>query len=285
MLTTVSARKFFYKLCGSSQPSIIEASDGSFYVVKFNGFPGHRSLANEIMGTELIRSIGLPAPDWVAIEISDSFIDENPGLWFCKADSFIKPLPGLHFGSRLIETSEDQCTYQMIPHSWLDRIENRADFLGVLVLDLWANNCDRRQTVFLRDAQNRLHATFIDNDFMFGGKFGFEITCPRRAMVYDLDLYRGLWGKESVQKWIRIIDGIGENAIRQIAGGMPDEWADEDLRLDIVEQLIARRSMLPRLLAEAEDVLNSGYSVKYHRTRYATEPSQFRNAPIFPALR
>jgi hypothetical protein len=70
-------------------------------------------------------------------------------------------------------------------HSWVDRIENRADFLGALVLDLWANNCDRRQSVFFTDDRDRLHARFIDSDSMFGGKFGNDTTCPRRAMVYD----------------------------------------------------------------------------------------------------
>lgn len=41
----------------------------------------------------------------------------------------LRPLPGLHFGSLLIEAADDQRTYQMIPHSWIDRIRNRADFL------------------------------------------------------------------------------------------------------------------------------------------------------------
>jgi hypothetical protein len=58
----------------------------------------------------------------------------------------------------------------MIPHSWIERIENRADFVGVLILDLWANNCDRRQVVFLSDDNDRLHASFIDNDYLFWGK-------------------------------------------------------------------------------------------------------------------
>jgi len=280
----VPAATFLYKLCGSSQPSIVQGEDGAFYVVKFRGFPGHQCLINEVIGTELIRGMGLPAPNWVPIAISNDFIEQNPGLWFHTDGSSIRPLPGLHFGSRLIEAAEEQRTYQTIPHSWIDRIENRADFLGMLVLDLWANSCDRRQAVFLSDARNRLHATFIDNDFMFGGKFGFEVTCPRRAMVYDLDIYRGLWDGQTVEKWSRIIDGIGDNAIRLILDSVPDGWANGQVRRDIAEQLRARRATLPSLLNDAENVLRSGYSVEYHKTRYATEPGSFRVAPILAAL-
>jgi hypothetical protein len=279
----VPAASFLYKLCGSSQPSILQGEDGAFYVVKFRGFPGHQSLINEVIGTELIRCMGLPAPDWAPIAISSDFIERNQGLWFCADGSPIKPLPGLHFGSRLIEAAEEQRTYQMIPHAWIDRIENRADFLGMLVLDLWANNCDRRQAVFLSDGRDRLHAYFIDNDFMFGGKFGFERTCPRRAMVYDLDIYRGLWDVQTVKKWAHLADGIGENAIRRIVKSVPDEWASRQMRRNIAEQLRARRAILPRLLNDAENVLSLGYSVQYHKTRYATEPGSFRVAPILPA--
>ena len=280
----VPAATFLYKLSGSSQPSIFQGEDGAFYVVKFSGFPGSQALINEVIGTELIRHMELPTPDWVPIALSNDFIERNPGLWFRTEGSTIKPLPGLHFGSRLIEAHGEQRTYQMIPHSWIERIENRPDFVGMLILDLWANNCDRRQAVFLSDEQNRLHASFIDNDFMFGGKFGFEITCPRRAMVHDLDVYRGLWNLPSVKGWVHELDGIGEDAIRRIVSSVPDGWANEQMFREITEQLRSRRAILSCLLNDAENVLSSGYSVKYHKTRYATEPGSFHVAPILTAL-
>jgi hypothetical protein len=276
---------YLYKLCGSSQPSIIQGSDGEFYVVKFNGFPGHQSLINEVVGSELILRMGLPAPQWVQIEISSEFIDANPELWFYTQNGRIRPTPGVHFASRLIEASDEQRTYQMIPHSWIERIDNRTDFLGVLILDLWANNCDRRQAIFLSDDHQRLRASFIDNDYMFGGKFGNDTTCPRRAMVYDLSVYKGLWNWEIVQEWCHKIDGIGEDAIRSIVANVPEDWADEHIRLHILSQLSARRVMLPCFLNEVRDVLGSGYSVKYNKARNATEPSPLRNAPILPAPR
>lgn len=283
--SALSATAFLYKLCGTSQPSILRGSDGEYHVVKFNGFPGSQSLMNEFVGTKLIGEFGLPTPEWSPIEMSPTFIDENPRLWFWSEDAPIRPVPGLHFASRLIQGCDEQRTYQMIPHSWIGRIENRVDFLGMLVLDLWANNCDRRQAVFLSDGNDRLRASFIDNDFMFGGKFGNHTTCPRRAMVYDLGVYEGLWRSTTVQQWLRKIDGIGEDAIRRIVEHAPDEWTDQQTRHRIINQLAQRRAMLPSLLNEAEEVLRSGYSVEYHRSRNATEPSQIHDSPVFSVTR
>lgn len=277
----VPAARFLYKLCGSSQPSILGASDGAFYVVKFNGFPGSQALANEVVGAELIRCAGLPTPAWTPIEVSDDFLDQNPGLWFRNGEISIRPRPGIHFGSRLIEASGNQRTYQMIPHAWIKRIENRADFLGMLVLDLWANNCDRRQAVYRSNGRG-LRASFIDNDFMFGGKFGFDRTCPRRAMVHDLSLYNGLWSDHSMQQWLQKFDGIPENTIRRIVASVPEEWATEEQRRRILKQLLNRRSILPRLLNDARHVLVSGYSVSYHRPRHATEPAQICGTSVLP---
>jgi hypothetical protein len=280
---TISASRFLYKLRGSSQPSIIQGSDSRFYVVKLLGYPGQQGLMNEAVGTELSRRMGLPSPEWARMEISEEFIESHPGLWFLSGAGPIKPRPGLHFASRLIEALGEQRTYQMIPHAWIDRIENRADFLGVLILDLWTNNCDRRQAVYLCDERGRLHASFIDNDFMFGGKFGFETTCPRRAMVCDLEIYRGLWSRRAVKKWLGIIERIREDEIREVVESVPVEWANEKIRLDTMNQLRARRESLSLLVADAENVLNSSYSIKYHRARNATEPGQLLNAPILEA--
>ena len=283
----VTARSFLYKLCGASQPGIIQGSDGAFYVVKFNGFPGTHSLLSEVLGSELITICGLPSPEWVPIELSSRFISDNSGLWFCSANAPIPPQPGLHFGSRLIEAENDSRTYQMIPHSWIDRIGNRPDFLGMLILDLWANNCDRRQAVFLDDAEGNLQASFIDNGLMFGGKSRNDTTCPRRAMVYDLDVYKGLWNDnhdDVVKEWLQRVNRIGEEAIRQILSYVPNSWMESGFEGHVINQLEERRKRLPCLLNEAKETLKSTYSVQYHKTRNATEPGQIFSPSVLPTL-
>lgn len=91
---TVSADRFLYKLGGSSQPCIIQGSDNRFYVVKFHGHAGERGLLNEVVGSELIRQMGLPSPGWTRIEVSADFIDRHPGLWFVTENASSKPRPG-----------------------------------------------------------------------------------------------------------------------------------------------------------------------------------------------
>jgi len=115
---------------------------------------------------------------------------------------------------------------------------------------------------------------------MFGGKFGADITCPRRAMVYDLDVYSDLWKKASVRHWTRIIDGIQDEVIRRIVFSVPDLWVSGKTRLHILDQLRTRRLLLPRLLEDAENVARTGHSIQYHRTRNATQPGQICAAPI-----
>lgn len=283
----VSATRFLFKLCGASQPAIIQGSDGAFYVVKFNGFPGTHSLMSEVVGNQLIAFLGLPSPDWLPIELSSKFISANPNLSFISGNAPIPPRPGLHFGSRLIEASDEERTYQMIPHSWIDRISNRADFLGMLILDLLANNCDRRQAVFLADSEGRLSASFIDNGLMFGGRSRVDTTCPRRAMVYDLDVYKGLWRDnedEVVKEWLQRVDRIGEEAIQRILSCVPDSWVESGFDRHITSQLEERRQRLPCLLNQSKETLTSTYSVQYHKTRNATEPGQLFNPSVLPAF-
>lgn len=283
----VSARSFLYKLCGASQPAIIQGDDGAFYVVKFNGFPGTHSLMSEVVGNELMTLLDLPSPHWVPIHLSNTFISDNHGLWFSSANLLVPPQPGLHFASRLIEAEDESRTYQVIPHSWIGRITNRADFFGMLTLDLWANNCDRRQAVFLTDAKGSLQANFIDNGLMFGGKSRNDTTCPRRAMVYDLDVYQGLWNDnhdDVVKEWLQRIDRIGEEAIRRMLSYVPDPWVESGFDDHAINQLAERRWLLPRLLNEAKEALNSTYSVHYHKTRNATEPGQICSPSVLPAF-
>lgn len=273
-----------FKLVGSSQPSIVRGSDGRFYVIKCKRFPIDRGLMNEVVGARLIRLMGLPSTDWQMILISDEFIDRNPDLWFHNGNSSIRPTPGFQFGSHLIEAPGECRTYQMIPHSWIERIENRSDFLGMLVTDLWANSCDRRQAVFLADEENHLRATFIDNDHMFGGNLGDDLTCPRRAMVYDTSIYDNLWSPAIVKRWVEQIAEIDDNVVTRLVSEVPNEWASDEMKAGLIDLLAERRRRLKGLLNEAKEVLGSTFAIKYHRTRNATEPSLIRTPPIFTAL-
>jgi hypothetical protein len=248
------------KLNGSSQPSIVKTTAAVPYVVKFSESTGKNGLMSEAIGSELMTLMGLPVPKWDPILFTDAFIDAHPDMWR-RSDANgtgIRPEAGPHFGSRLTLSAEPYYTYDLIPSSWIDRISNRQDFVGALLLDLWTNNCDRRQCIFLTDGSKALRAVFIDNDHMFGGYFGNEKTCPRRAMVPDANFYRGVWSDPVVDHWKRVIDAIDDRCIDSILPKIPEEWADSTALKFALNELAARRNKLDLLIADADETIASG---------------------------
>lgn len=273
-----SAVSFVRKLNGSSQPSIITATDGESYVMKFAEFTGERGLLNDAVGTELLAYAGLPVPNWSPIHVTDEFIDRNPGAWYRSQGGHTgnRPKAGLHFGSSLTLSKDGSEPYQIISTKWTARVSNRDHYIGALLMDLWANNCDRRQSLFLTQPRSgALRAVFIDNDHMFGGQKGDEKTCARRCMTSDKSFYSGIWTKKNFVSWRQRIDLIDDNCIASILSLIPRQWADEDARADVQSQLGRRRRTLDLLIAEANKVLVSGRFIEFERPRGALEENPF----------
>ena len=74
-LRTVEVTRYVQPLReGGSLPAIIEADDGFLYVMKFRGAgQGTKALVAELIGGELARAIGLNVPEFVFINLDDSF--------------------------------------------------------------------------------------------------------------------------------------------------------------------------------------------------------------------
>ena len=68
---------------GGSQSQLMRASDGNFYITKFQGNPQHtRVLANEFLASRLGLYLGLPMPEVAVIYVSDWLIENTPELRF-----------------------------------------------------------------------------------------------------------------------------------------------------------------------------------------------------------
>lgn len=60
----------------------MRASDGNYYVVKFQNCPQHpRILANEFLATRIGLALGLPMPEVSLIEVSSDLIASTPELY------------------------------------------------------------------------------------------------------------------------------------------------------------------------------------------------------------
>ncbi|MFP5228997.1 MAG: hypothetical protein ACLGXA_15375 [Acidobacteriota bacterium] len=253
---------FVSKLNGASQPSIVMTTGASLYVAKFREFTGKYGLASEVIGTELMRIMGLPVPKWNPISFADGFLDQNPQLRRRRQPESqgIRPAAGTHFGSLVIRSEEKNPTFEIIPTSWIKRISNRDDFVGTLLLDLWTNNCDRRQCLFLTADQGQtLRAVFIDNDHMFGGFFGNEQTCPRRIIGMHADLYRSVWTEANIFRWLRTIDSIDDSTLDAIFEKVPQNWATRSELAMLRATLQIRRKRLDSMIADVTQTLRTSF--------------------------
>lgn len=81
-LRTVRATKYVTPFReGGSLPGLVEADDDGLYVVKFRGAAqGPKALVAEVIAGELARSLGLPVPELVLVDIDPSLggLDGDP---------------------------------------------------------------------------------------------------------------------------------------------------------------------------------------------------------------
>ena len=248
------------KLPGISQAAIVLTTGCKFYVVKFRDFTGPDGLMKEVVGTELMRRLGLPVPAWTPVLITDDFIDHHPGMWFQRRSQnrmkCTRPLSGLHFGSHLTRSDGKCHTYDTIPSEWRSRVVNRDDFAGAIIFDLWTNNCDRRQCVFItNDFGSSLRAVFIDHGHLFGGETGTENTSARLLFGTNVELYRDVWSAKSVAHWREIIESVDDRCLDAVFAKVPEGWAHEGVLTRARRELGARRARLGALIREVDSAL------------------------------
>lgn len=271
--TAVDVAGPLFRLGGKSQPWLVKGADGHLYVLKFYLPARGQRLMGEVLGTELFRSFGLPVPPWTYLHLSEAFLDRHSEVRLQMGGRSIRPPAGLHFGSRLMLSGDGKPGYQVIPTAWIPRVENRIDFIGALILDLWINNCDRRQAVFLRGSSvKKLSACFVDFDHAFGGSSGTEITCPRRAMVPNLAFYSGLWADDSVSQWLQKVKSTSGSEIDSFLQQVSPCGASKEDLSRARSLLLRRQNTLNALVNEASSVLRSSYSIRDYKPRNATRP-------------
>jgi HipA-like protein len=96
-LRTVTATRYAEALReGGSLPGLLEADDDGMYVTKFRGAgQGEKALVAEVVAGELARSLGLPVPELVVVDV-------DPALGAAEPDPEIQELieasPGLNLG-------------------------------------------------------------------------------------------------------------------------------------------------------------------------------------------
>ncbi len=257
---------FMRKMMGGSQSSLISASDGKFYVLKLAGNPqGPYTLFNETFGTILAKSLGLPVPDWSPIYVDSSFIRTNTNLSFESERGFYAAHPGLHFGSKFVTASGDEEIYEIVPHRWMERVENPQFFTGMLFLDIWTENVDSRQALFIQRSTNRaLRVVFFDNGHMFKGPYAKKALKNGRACLFShRNVYKRAFEAESAEAWLLRIEGLNERILWAMMEEVPREWRSREIERDTMALLMRNQRTLRQKTKEV--IAEFYHSEKHHR--------------------
>src|SRR3954447_6845527 len=272
----IRGRQLIRKMRGGAQAHLIEADDGSFYVVKFLNNPQHRRiLINEWLATTFLRHLQIHVPDTAVIELTSQFIAENPDLYLSIGSRREPVLPGLHFGSKLSVHPERVAIFDFLPDKLLGKVENAADFLGTLVFDKWIGNADSRQAVFFRaraktwtplkgQATSKVgfFAQMIDHGFAFNGANWQFVDSPIQGLYFRTSVYDGVESIDSFQPWLTMIENFPSELIDAAWKQIPSVWlqGDEDELEKLLEGLLKRRSTVRTLLEGARQSRSTAFA-------------------------
>jgi hypothetical protein len=251
----LSAVQQIRRMRGGSQSQFMRASDGNYYITKFQGNPQHtRVLANEFLASRLGLYLGLPMPEVAAIYVSDWLIENTPELRFDVAGLAAPCRSGLQLGSRYVADPENDMVFDYLPESlMLQKTRNLQDFVRVLVLDKWAGNADGRQVVFTKPATARKYsATFIDQGYCFNcSEWNFPDS-PLRGVFARNCVYQHVSGWESFEPVLSRAEQMGSTELWALTEGMPEEWwsryGSQDDLSRLIETLYQRRSSIRDLI-------------------------------------
>jgi len=265
----IRARTAIRKMRGGAQAHLLEGEDGAFYVAKFLNNPQHRRiLINEWLACVFLRYLQIYVPETALLELTPNFLEANPELYFSIGPRREPVKPGLHFGSRMAVDPNRVAVFDFLPDKLLAKVENRADFLGMLVFDKWVGNADSRQAVFFRGrakswtplkgeapARVGFFAQMIDHGFAFNGPHWAFQDSPVQGLYFRTSVYDEVRSLDSFEPWLEMVAHFPESVIDSAWKEIPREWFedDEEPLEKLLETLLKRRAQVSRLIRETRD--------------------------------
>lgn len=257
MCSSLYAVQHVRRMRGGSQAQFLRASDGNFYVTKFQNNPQHtRVLANEMIASRLGKWLSLPVPEVAVIEVSEWLIQHTPELCFEGVGHSVRCQSGLHLGSRYPVDPWEGNVFDYLPESMFDKVRNADDFPRMMVLDKWAGNADGRQAIFSRSGrQRKFTVTFIDQGYCFNaGEWTFT-DLALHGVYYRNYVYAGVTGWESFEPVLTKAEEADELDVWRAAESVPPEWYGYDYGglEKLVQTLYERRPRIRDLITAFRD--------------------------------
>ncbi len=254
----VEAREHIRRMRGGAQAHLMRCDDGFYYIVKFQNNPQHlRILTNELLGTRLAESLGLPAPPVQVVNVSEDLIRHTADLAIELGMGRTPCRPGKQFGSRYPGDPAQLTVHDFLPDEQLRTVENLNDFIGMLVFDKWTCNTNGRQAIFFMDSgQSHYQALMIDQGFCFNaGEWDFP-DAPLRGLYARHRVYESVRGMESFEPWLeRLEKRVTDTVLDRISKEIPPEWYNFDIAalFDLLGRLDRRRKRVRDWIIAAKD--------------------------------
>ncbi len=281
----IEAQQLVRKMRGGAQAHLVSASDGQSWVVKFANNPQHRRiLINEWISSVILDYLDLAAPPAALIEVTESFLEQEPEVGMMLGRKRVRPETGAHFGSRYPGPPARTVVYDFLPDPLLNSISNLPDFIGTLAFDKWLGNADSRQAIFFRarlaaagapqhEEKPRLGiaAQMIDNGYVFEGPHWRFADSPIQGLYFRPQVYGNVHGWDAFEPWLERIRHFPEEVLDQAVKRIPPRWfeqttaagsgsggaaspaAEQDALEALLEQLLRRRSRVADLIEQARD--------------------------------
>ena len=281
----IEAQQLVRKMRGGAQAHLVSASDGQSWVVKFSNNPQHRRiLINEWISSAILDYLALATPPAALVEITETFLEQEPDAALTLGRRQIRPELGAHFGSRFPGPPERTVVYDFLPDALLGTLSNQPDFVGTLAFDKWLGNADSRQAIFFRarlaaagapphEEKPRLGivAQMIDNGYVFEGPHWRFADSPIQGLYFRPQVYEKVHGWDSFEPWLERIRHFPEEVLDQAVKRIPPRWfeetapagsgsgrlaslaAEQDALEALLEQLLRRRSRVADLIEQARD--------------------------------
>jgi hypothetical protein len=191
----------------------------------FGNPQGPNVLANEFIGGLVTSAVGLPVAQGRLVHLSEDFIDQNPGLWFETPQGRRRPESGIHFGSMFVGQPEGLYRpTDYISRSRIRSIRNRDAFLGMYILDIWANHQDNRQALLTNLDAHESEIRFIDHGHMFAGPHWRFSERPGLASHLERSVYSDLWSPYETAGWVFRFENAVPAALSRAVSLLPTWW-------------------------------------------------------------
>lgn len=240
MSVPLHAVQHIRRMRGGSQAHLMRASDGAYYVIKFQNSPqGVRILANEMFATSLGLWLGLPMPQPVAIEVCDWLIEHTPELRVQVADRQVPCSSGLQFGSRYPYhlLNERMHIFDYVPEHMMMKVNQSLAFARVLVLDKWLGNTDGRQSIYMKKPRARhFKVMFIDQGYCLNAEKWDFPDLPLHGVHYRNYVYDHVTGWDSFEPVLTKAEEADIIDVWRCAERVVPAWYDH--RSEALEQVV-----------------------------------------------